>query len=230
MKGCKALTALILILLVVAISGKVAANAEVRVYRYSFAGIEVFLENPSEIYPNQTITIDVATKALTNLTISWMWIEFYTFHNSTTEETMFYNITHILTTVTLSYSQWVNGTYEVPIPEYAVNVVYGRMVLKWAVSGTEETTTYERKLTFIMGYLKSLELEKLRNEVERLEGENALLRENLTELLNNLAEIKNRYEGELNGTRSTVTVLAITTIFFLATTAYLVLRKPREYW
>jgi len=106
----------------------------------------------------------------------------------------------------------------------------GKIVLKWTIEGTEETTTYERKSTFIMGYLKNLELENLKNEIERLKGENTQLRGNLTELLNNLTEIKNRYEGELNGTRSTVAVLAVTTLFFLATTAYLIMRKPKEYW
>jgi hypothetical protein len=230
MKGFRVLTSMMLISLMVAMSSSVAANASVHVYRYSFAGIEILIENPSEIYPNQTITVNVSTKAQVNLTVNWIWLELYTFHNLTTEENIFCNITHISASTSLYSGQWLNSSYEVPIPEYAVNVLYGKIALKWTISGTEETTTYERKLIFIMGYLKSLELENLRNEIGRLKSENDQLRDNLTELLNNLTEVKNRYEGELNGTRSTVAVLAITTVFFLATTAYLVLKKPKEYW
>lgn len=217
------LTLTLLTLLLIAVIPGVNANAPVHIYRYSYAGVEVAIENPYEIYPEQNITVNVAMKALVNLTVSWMRMEMYTFHNLTTEETLFHNISHISTPTSLFGGQWLNKTYEVLIPDFAANVLYGKMVLKWTINGTEETTTYERKLTFIMGYLKNVELEKLKNEVERLENENAQLKENLT-------EIRNRYEGELNGTRSTVAVLAITTVFFLATTAYLVLRKPKQYW
>jgi hypothetical protein len=224
------LTLTLLALLLIAVIRGVNANAPVHIYRYSYAGVEVAIENPYEIYPEQNITVNVAMKALVNLTVSWMRMEMYTFHNLTTEETLFHNISHISTPTSLFGGQWLNKTYEVLIPDFAANVLYGKMVLKWTINGTEETTTYERKLTFIMGYLKNVELENLKNEVERLENENAQLKENLTVLLNNLTEIRNRYEGELNGTRSTVAVLAITTVFFLATTAYLVLRKPKQYW
>jgi len=207
MQKDKILILTLLALLVIAITHGVNANTPpVHIYRYSYAGVEVAIENPCEIYPNQNITVNVAMKALVNLTVSWMQIEMHAFHKLTTEETLFHNITHISTPTSLFGGQWLNKTYEVLIPDFAVNVLYGKMVLKWTINGTEETTTYERKLTFIMGYLKNVELENLKNEVERLENENAQLKENLTALLNNLTEIRNRYEGELNGTRSTVAV------------------------
>jgi hypothetical protein len=36
--------------------------------------------------------------------------------------------------------------------------------------------------------------------------------------------------GELDNTRRLTTVLAITTVLFVATTVYLVMRKPKEIW
>jgi hypothetical protein len=36
--------------------------------------------------------------------------------------------------------------------------------------------------------------------------------------------------GELDNTRRLSTILAITTVFFLATTVYIVVRRPRDYW
>jgi prefoldin subunit 5 len=67
------------------------------------------------------------------------------------------------------------------------------------------------------------------------------LQQNYTALQGNLSELQARYnslqqnyttlEGslsDLNNTRSAVAVLAITSIFFLATTVYLIMRKPKE--
>lgn len=226
----KVLTLTLLTLLIAVLACNVKAEVTTRVYTYSFAGIEVRIEYPFETYPNKNITINIAVRALTALTVNYTRLDLYVLHNATKEEISFYSISHISVPKPLRSWEWFNKTYEVFIPEYAINLIYGKLVLKWTLRGTEEAESYERELLVLMSYLKSLELEKLRNEIERLEGENAQLRENLTELLNNLTEIKNRYEGELNGTRSTVAILAITTVFFLATTAYLVLRKPKEYW
>jgi hypothetical protein len=48
------------------------------------------------------------------------------------------------------------------------------------------------------------------------------LQENYTTMNGNM--------GELDNTRRLTTVLAITTVFFVATTVYLVMRKPKETW
>jgi hypothetical protein len=69
------------------------------------------------------------------------------------------------------------------------------------------------------------------------------LQQNYTAVQRNLSELQARYNqlqqnyttlqgnlGELNNTRSAVAVLAITSIFFLATTLYLIMRKPKEYY
>ena len=36
--------------------------------------------------------------------------------------------------------------------------------------------------------------------------------------------------GELHNTRRLTTILSITTVFFLATRVYIILRRPRDYW
>jgi len=204
---------------------------------YSFASIEVQIEYPFETYPNRNITINVAIKALTNLIVNFTQVDLYVLHNETKEEILFYSIHHISEPKLLKGDEWFNKTYEVFIPEYAINLVYGKLILKWTLRGTGEATSYERELLVLLSYLRSLELENLRNEnamlkenLTNLQNELTTLNNTLTELRNNLTDIQKRYEGELSGTRSTVVVLAITTVFFLATTAYLIFRKPKQYW
>ncbi|MEM3752768.1 MAG: hypothetical protein QXM65_07485 [Candidatus Bathyarchaeia archaeon] len=233
----KILTLVLLTSLIMVLVYNVRAEVTLRVYTYSFAGIEVRIEYPFETYPNQNITINVATKALTTLTVNCTQLDLYVLHNMTKEEILFYSVFHISAPKLLGNGEWFNKTYEVLIPEYATNLIYGKLVLKWTLRGTGEAVSYERELPVIMSYLKSLELENLRNEnamlrenLTRLQNELSNLNSTLTQLRDNLTNIQKQYEGELSGTRSTIAVLAVTTVFFLATTAYLVFRKPKQYW
>lgn len=252
MKRLKPLISISLLLLVTTMINSVNANSWDQNYVYSLAGFEVCVEYPSETCPNQTITVNVTVKAWTKLIVNRTEVELHTFNNLTREDELFYNIEYVSKPESLLGGDSLNETsYEIKIPDYATNVLYGKLILRWTVEGTEESTTYEREPTFIMTYLRNLELERLRSKVVELEKENAELNGNiadlnntindldntitdlnstLTELLNNLTDVEKRYEGELSGTRSVVTILAITTIFFVATTAYLFLRKPKQYW
>jgi hypothetical protein len=233
----KVFTLALLALLITCLTCNVNAEATTRVYTYSFAGFKVKIEYPFETYPNQNITINVAVKALANLIVNYTQLDLYVLNNETREETLFYSIHHISEPKLLNGGEWFNKTYEVFIPEYAINLVYSKLILKWTLRGIGEATSYERELLVLLSYLRSLELENLRNENAMLKENLTILQNNvtnlnntLTELRNNLTDIQKRYEGELSGTRSTVAVLAITTVFFLATTAYLIFRKPKQYW
>jgi hypothetical protein len=100
-------------------------------------------------------------------------------------------------------------------------------------------------------YLKSLEeqLESLEAQLEEihstLDGLNQtfsdcfgknLTRDELLNLNQTLWQFKQEYESlkgvksELDGTRTAVVFLAVVAVFFVATTAYLALRRPKSYW
>lgn len=208
--------------------------------------LTVEIKYPLEAFPNQTISVNVTIEALVNLTVNQLKIELHTFNNSTMREEVFNYLTYIEkeNPVPLNSFELWNETANVTIPLHASSVVYGKLVLEWGKKGTEGWETIGRESTFIMTYLRNPELERLKSKVAELKEENAELNGNitalndtirelnnsLTELLNNLTKIENRYKGELSGTRSVITILAITTIFFVATTAYLFLRRPKQYW
>jgi hypothetical protein len=56
------------------------------------------------------------------------------------------------------------------------------------------------------------------------------MNDTLAQTLNDLADAKNHYEGDIGNTRSIATLLGVTTVFFVATTAYLIMRKPKDYF
>jgi len=221
-------------------AANVNSSDEIRAYEYALYNLTVQVKNPCEAYPNQTININITAQASATLIINYTAIELYTFNESAAKDEKFDCIVYVdeENPVLLSGGESLTeACYNITIPEHASNVVYGKLVLLWMEKGTEESTTYRREPTFVVLYIRNPELERLRNKVPELERENAELKENITDinntlttLLNNLTDIKKRYEGELEGTKSVATILGVTTMFFAITTAYLFLRKPKEYW
>lgn len=234
----KTLTLVMLMLSAVTSIHDANANSSDQIHTYNYTPIPndltVEIKNPSEAYPNQTINVNITIKALVNLTINHVAIELYTFNDSKFDDVTYINRE---SQVALPCGKSLNKTCNFTIYEHASNIVYGKLILEWTKKGTEGSVTIKSWPTFIMAYLRSSELEKLRNKVPELEKENVELKENvtdlnntLTDLLNNLTDLENRYEGELSGTRSVITILAVITVFFVATTAYLFIRKPKQQW
>jgi hypothetical protein len=258
LRALKPKVVLLMMLIFFALTLRPAASASVpdqpRVYEYALYNLAVLVNSSIEAYPGQNMTVSIAANASAGLTVNYTAIQFYTFNNSTMVDENFSLVVWIdyNSSMFLSSGQTSNVTsYNVTIPDYASNVVYGKLTLVWTEKGTEESNVYARESTFIVTSLNSPELEKLRSEVPELQKENADLKNNITEMsntlaealnnitqinntltqaLNNLTDTQNRYEGEASGTRSVIAILAVTTVFFVGTTLYLVLRKPRQYW
>jgi len=211
----------------------VSASDQIRVFEYSLFNLKVHVRSPLEAYPNQSITVNITATASAKLIVNYTAIELYTFNSSTMKDEKFTYIEHVNYSSPLSLTGGQSSSetsYNSTIPESALSVVYGKLILVWTETGTDESTTYRREPTFIITSLKSSELERLKMENEELKKNITDINNTLTESLNNLTDIKNRYEGEIGNTRSVATFLAVTTIFFVATTVYLVMRKPKEYF
>jgi hypothetical protein len=206
---------------------------QIRVFEYSLYNIKIYVRSPLEAYPNQSITVNITATASAKLIVNCTAIELYTLNSSTKRDEKFAHIEYINYSNPLSFSggqSWSETSYNSVIPESALSVVYGKLILVWTETGTDESTAYTREPTFIITSLKNPELERLRMENEELKKNITDINDTLTEALNNLTDIKNRYEGEIGNTRSVATLLAVTTVFFVATTVYLVMRKPKEYF
>jgi hypothetical protein len=209
-------------------------------YEYGLYNLKIHIENPPEAYPDQNLTINVTAEATARLTINYTAIELYTFNGSTMNGESFAYIEFINYSNPLFLSGGQSSyktSYNETIPASALNVVYGKLTLVWTEMGTEESNAYTRQTTFIVASVYSLELQRLTDLVPKLQKQNAILRRNVTDMndtlaqtLNDLADAKNHYEGDIGNTRSVATLLGVTTVFFVATTAYLIMRKPKDYF
>ncbi len=214
-------------------SARANSSDQIRVFEYSLYNLKMWVRSPLEAYPGQHIAINVTAIASGKLILNYTAIELYTFNSTTMNDEKFAYVEYINYSDPLSFSggqSWTVTSNDSRIPEYALSVVYGRLILVWTEAGTDESTVYRREPTFIIANLKNPELERLKTENEELKKNVTDINDTLTEALNNLTEAKNRYEGEIGNTRSVATLLGVTTIFFVVTTVYLVIRRPKEYF
>ena len=227
------LTTLMFLAMTVMPLANASSSDEIRIFDYTLYNLRIRVRSLSEAYPGQGITITITAEASAKLTINYTAIELYTFNTSTVkdEKFMYIECVNYSSPLFLSAGQLSNETsYNSTIPDSAFNVVYGKLILVWTETGTEESNAYTREPTFIVTSLGNPELERLKKENADLKNNMTDLNNTLTEALNNLTDIKNRYEGDISNTRSAAAFLAITTVFFVATTVYLIMRRPKEYF
>lgn len=168
------------------------------------------------------------------------------------------NATCIMQKASLIFNHTSEYNYTVPVPSNVWDLTYAELRLKYTIKADllehnesfpittvrnvlweelEETLrllneTYQRlnntywQLNSTFGQLSQIFWEAFQMN---LTAENlALLNRTYWELQENSTAFQGNV-NELNNTRTAVGVLAITTVFFVATTIYMVMRKPKQY-
>ena len=110
--------------------------------------------------------------------------------------------------------------FNITIPSDVWNILYGEISFEYSMGGFSYSIS--PPLGFTMTTVKNIYLENLEEDFTELQ-------QNYTDLMSKYNELSNSV-AELENTRYVVIILAITTVFFVATTLYLVFRKPKEYW
>jgi len=147
----------------------------------------------------------------------------------------------------LNYSsKEYNRTF--PVPEHVWDTTYGEIVLTYSAKYEIVTVDFDKlTLGFTMTHVKNVYLEELQNKLDSLKEKYQLLNNSYWQLNGTYWQLNATYEslnqtfwelqqnytslkGSTDNTRTAATVLAITTVFFVATTIYMVMRKPKEYW
>jgi hypothetical protein len=206
-------------------------------FDHEIPGIKITVNATAETQPNENITVKIIINPLEEeVNIKYFNLSVFGFINGT-YKTMIYNIT--------VNNFPFNDTFTVP--EQVWGVSYGEITLTYDVKyvmdqGPTITIPYENFIGFPMTRVKNVYLETVEEQLRNLNSIFEQLNQtfwqmfqmNLTE--ESLANLNETYWGlkgssnELGNTRMAVGILAVTTVFFVATTLYLVTRKPRESW
>jgi hypothetical protein len=213
-------------------------------FDHEIPGIKIIVNATAETQPNDNITVRITMNPLLEVNIEYFNFSVFGFINGT-YKTMIYNITD---NFPLPYER----NFTCPVPEQVWGVTYGEITLTYYVKyvieqgniKTETTITYENlTVGFDMTNVENVYLKKLENDLKswiesyqqlnntywQLNSTFEQLQQNYTELQQNYTALRGNL-NELGNTRTAVGILAITTVFFVATTLYLVMRKPKESW
>ena len=211
-------------------------------FEHEIPGIKIIVNATAETQPNENITVKVTINPLEEVSIKYFNLSVFGFINGT-YKTRIYNITKN------DFSLPYECNFTCPVPEQVWDITYGEITLTYEVityeyvpgqGTTKKITTYENfRVGFDMTHVKNVYLETVEEQLRNLNStfeqlnqtfwdyfHKDLTPENLNETLRELKGSSN----ELDNTRMVVGILAVTSVFFVATTLYLVMRKPRESW
>ena len=198
-------------------------------YDSEIPGIRVQVNATAETLPNQDITIVLNLTSQSEVTVKYLNLSIVGFINGT-DRFLMKNITDNNFSLD-STSKKYNYTFQVP--EHVWDTTYGELVLRYSVNYPVGSGTlimpYNLTIAFPTTHVENVYVENLENSFRSLNDNYSQLNQTYHELQQNYTALQGTM-GELDNTRRAVTVLAITTVFFVITTIYVVMRRPREYW
>lgn len=202
-------------------------------YHFNKDALVIEVKAPANTEPGQTINVSVSFYCYgENLSIYYLFVTIYDF-KSGQEKNPIGTIRHVKQGIGYdpqnkeTYAQ----TYEIKISEDVWDITYGEIACEWEFGGH---TFYIHNDGFVMTYVKNVEMEELIEQLTNKTQECDTLWQNYTQLNQTYWDLKGNQtsgtEVDLSNTRVAMVVFIITTVFFVATTLYLTLKKPREYW
>jgi len=221
-------------------------------------GIKVQVNATEETQPTQNITVTLRLTAKNDVTVvkvASLNLSIFGFLNGTNKLLMESIPAHDFS---LNPMTSINYNRTFKVPEKVCDATYGEIVLTYSTTyeiGTLNVTENFDKLTlgFTMTHVENVYLEELQNKLDSLKEKYQLLNnsywqlngtywqlnatyeslnQTFWELKQNYTSLQQNYlslKGSTDNTRTAATVLAITTVFFVATTIYMVMRRPKEY-
>jgi len=215
-------------------------------------GIKIIVNATSETQPNGNITVSLSMHPLTGVEVNITYFSFIVYgYEQGKEKIVIENKTEEQFSPSLEY----NFTFTVP--ENVWGTTYGEIVLTYTAKAPLAILPIGNlKCGFPMTVVRNTAFEKLQKDYEKLNESYVLLNNSYWQLRTFYEELNQTFfenfqmnltsdslaalnstlqefrasQNELGNTRTIVTILAVTTVSFVATTTYLILRKPKEHY
>ena len=204
-------------------------------------GMIVQVNATAESQPNGNINFTLSLKGLTEVYVEHFNLSIFGFMYGK-DKILMKNVTdNDFQLDSTSIREYVNNTLKVP--QKVWNVAYGEISLTYrAQLGGLELRFPQLTFGFTMTHIENVYLKAIEEQLKNLNSTYRQLNQTFWESFGmslteeNLAQLNETYwqfkgsQSELDTTRRVVAILAITTVLFVATTLYLVMRKPKERW
>ena len=203
-------------------------------------GIKIQANATAETRPTENLTVWLHLVPQTDVYVELLRLEVYGFQNGTAKVSIGnisdYNFPLIGTAREYSWTFPVqDGVWGVTFAEITLtySASLGGLELRFpnATSGFYMTHVENTFLENLGGQLKGLNesYNQLNGTYNNLTGEYLQLNQTFVQLQQNYTTLQGSM-NELDNTRRVAVILAITTVFFVATTIFMVMRRPRESW
>jgi len=206
-------------------------------------GIKIQVNATAETQPAENITTVLSLKGLTEVHIEYFNLSIFGFLCGK-DKTLMANITDHDFPLNDTLTKEYNCTFKVP--QEVWDITYGEISLTYSAElGGLKLGFSQLTFGFTMTYVENVYLKEVEEQLETYEHLNQTFwecfqmnfsAESLDSLNQTYWELQQNYTSfqgslsELENTRRAVIILAITTVFFVATTIYMVMRKPKQYW
>jgi hypothetical protein len=209
-------------------------------YDSDLPGIRIQINATAYSQPSNTITVSVNLITHTNVYVDLFNVELFGFTNGTVKTS--------IANITDSYfkldSDSRTHSAVVFVPELVWGVLYGEIRITYSADvGGIQLTLPSLTSGFPMTQVENTYLENLKNQTKSLSQSNHDLDQQLKNVTSDFEQLNATYyelqknytsaqgnAADLDNTRRLTAVLGIAAAFFVATTVYLVIRKPKETW
>jgi hypothetical protein len=211
-----------------------------------YAGISIKFSATQEATPGENITINLWINCTADgINVNYLTLKVYGFRYGQEKIEPPLHSTYVVENITLVFNYTYQYNFTVHIPNNVWGATYAELHVRYAIVDSP----FEYNPNFSITIVRNVYLEELENmfknlnythwQLNQIFGEcfqMNLTKENIHGLNQTYWELQQNYTSvqgsliELGNTRMAVIILAITTIFFVATTFYVVMRKPKQYW
>ena len=218
-----------------------ATDEEMKVFLSSeMTGIKIQVNATAKTQPGKNLTILLTLGTTMNVHIDRINLEVFGFVNGTDQ----LSLGNISDSNLDMNNTLKNYTKIVIVPNNVWGITYGEIRLAYYADMGGFVAGFPNIVNgFPLTLVENTLLKNLEEQVKNLNESYNQLAQKYSNLTETYAALNRTYWdlnqsytsaqnslGELDNTRRLTTILAITTVFFLATTVYIILRRPRDYW
>jgi hypothetical protein len=202
-------------------------------FNSEMTGINVQVNASTITDPSKNMSAILTLSARADVDFGHIGLEVFGFVNGT-DQLLIGNFSDSNFSLNNSFRQY---PIIVKVPDNVWGITYGQIKLTYSVNMGQMTLTFPNIVNgFPLTLVENVQMENLQEQVKTLNDSYANLTKSYSDLNSTYWNLNQSYTsaqnslGELDNTRRLTTILAITTVVFLATTIYIILRRPRENW
>jgi hypothetical protein len=194
------------------------------------AGLQIIVNATRETVPGGNITVDLWINCTSDgVRVDYLNVSFFGFRCG--QEKTVLNATSVASGL-LPFNSTIEYNGNLSVPSDVWDATYCELRLKYSIK--ELMLEYEP--TFSMTVIRNVPFEELKEQFNNLNESYHRLGSDYEQLNQTYSELEQNYTllkgsaNDLAGATQVAVILGITTVFFVGTTIYMVMRKPRDYW